>query len=143
MYTLGELKKQNQEISDLADVLDVLIKDSRLISNPFVCDLVSRFNEKVWMHLVFEDNSLYNELAKHHNPDISNLAENFHTSTKAIRKEFSDYVKLWCKASGADHHQQAFCAQTPEILSKVKQRIKFETEKMFPLVESETFSTTD
>jgi len=143
MYTLSELKKQNQEISDLADVLDVLINKKDLITNPFVCDLVCRFNEKVWMHLVFEDNSLYNELAKHHNPDISNLAENFHTTTKAVRKEFSDYVKLWCKASGADHHQQAFCEQTPEILNKVRQRIKFETEKMFPLVESETLSTTD
>ena len=137
MYTLGELKKQNQEISDLADVLDVLIKDGRLINNPFVCDLVSRFNEKVWMHLVFEDNSLYSELAKHHNPDISKLAESFHSTTKTVRKEFSNYIKLWCKASGADHHQQAFCKQTPEILTKVRQRIQFETEKMFPLVEAE------
>ena len=143
MYSLSELKKQNQEIGDLADVLDVLINKQNLIQNPFVCDLVCRFNEKVWMHLVFEDNSLYNELAKHHNPDISNLAESFHNSTKAIRKEFSDYVKLWCKASGADHHQQAFCEQTPKILNKVRQRIKFETEKMFPLVESDEFSTTD
>ena len=143
MYSLSELKKQNQEIGDLADVLDVLINKQNLIHNPFVCDLVCRFNEKVWMHLVFEDNSLYNELAKHHNPDISNLAESFHNSTKAIRKEFSDYVKLWCKASGADHHQRAFCEQTPEILNKVRQRIKFETEKMFPLVESDEFSTTD
>jgi len=137
MYSLSELKKQNQEISDLAEVLDALIKDNNLITNPFVCDLVSRFNEKVWMHLVFEDNSLYVELAKHHNPDISNIAQTFHDTTKAIRKEFSDYIKLWCKASGADHHKQAFCEQTPDILNKVKERIKYETEQMFPLVESE------
>lgn len=138
MYTLGELKKQNQEICHLADVLDILIKDQHIIKNPFVCDLVSRFNEKVWMHLVFEDNSLYAELAKHRNPDISQLADDFHATTRAIRKDFSDYIKLWCKASGASHHQQAFCEQTPEILNKVRQRVKFETENMFPLVEAET-----
>jgi len=129
MYTLDELKKQNMEISDLINILQILTKEKSLINNPFVCELVERFNEKVWMHLVFEDNSLYSELAKHHNPDISKLAESFHTTTKAVRKEFSDYVKLWCKASGADHHQQAFCEQTPEILNKVRQRIKFEDRK--------------
>lgn len=136
MYTLSELKKQNQEISDLIEVLSALVKDGKLMNNPFVCDLVSRFNEKVWMHLVFEDNSLYTELAKHHNPDISEIANQFHDSAKAIKKEFSAYMKLWCKVSGADHHQQAFCDQTTGMLEKVKDRIKFETEQMFPLVEA-------
>lgn len=137
MYTLAELKKQNQEISDLANVLEALITNKQLINNPFVCELVSRFNEKVWMHLVFEDNSLYCELASHQNSDISKLAEDFHTTTKTIRKEFSDYIKLWCKASGTDHYQQAFCQQTPEIINKVRQRIQFETEKIFPLIQAE------
>ena len=66
MYTLDELKKQNMEISDLINILQILTKEKSLINNPFVCELVERFNEKVWMHLVFEDNSLYSELAKHH-----------------------------------------------------------------------------
>jgi len=136
MYTLSELKKQNQEINDLIEVLSVLIKDGKLMSNPFVCDLVTRFNEKVWMHLVFEDNALYSELARHHNPDISEIANRFHESAREIKKEFSSYMKLWCKTSGADHHQQAFCEQTPEMLEKVKQRVSFETEQMFPLVEA-------
>jgi len=136
MYTLSELKKQNQEISDLIEVISVLINNGKLMNNPFVCDLVSRFNEKVWMHLVFEDNSLYTELAKHHNPDISEIANQFHDSAKSIKKEFAAYMKLWCKASGADHHQQAFCEQTSDMLEKVKERIAFETEQMFPLVET-------
>ena len=136
MYTLSELKKQNQEISDLIEVLEALLKEQKLIGNPLVCDLVSRFNEKVWMHLVFEDDSIYAELSKHHNPDISTIANQFHDSAKDIKKEFSSYVKLWCKASGADHHHQAFCEQTAEMLGKIKQRITFETQQMFPMVES-------
>ena len=138
MYSLDELKKQNQEISDLIEVLYVLINDKKLINNPFVCDLVSRFNEKVWMHLVFEDNTIYSELAKHHNPEISTIAQSFHDSAKEIKKEFSGYVKLWCKASGADHHQQAFCSNSVDMLNKIKQRIEFETNNIFPLVESDT-----
>lgn len=137
MYSLNELKKQNQEISDLIEVLHVLVKDKNLINNPFVCDLVSRFNEKVWMHLIFEDNTIYSELAKHHNPDISEIAQRFHASAKAIKKEFSQHVKLWCKASGADHNQQAFCSSSAEIFDKIQQRIDFETDKIFPLVENQ------
>lgn len=136
MYNLSELKKQNQEIGELIEVLIVLMQHNQLITNPFVCDLVSRFNEKVWMHLVFEDNSLYSELAKHHNPDISEIAQQFHESAKDIKKDFSGYVKLWCKTSGADHHQQAFCEQSSGMLEKIKQRITFENEQMFPLVEN-------
>jgi len=136
MYSLSELKKQNQEISDLIEVLQVLIINKKLINNPYVCDMVSRFNEKVWMHLVFEDNTIYSELAKHHNPDISEIAQRFHDSAREIKKEFSTYVKNWCKASGADHHQQAFCNNSLEILNKIKQRIEYETDKMFPLIEN-------
>jgi len=138
MYSLSELKKQNQEITDLIEVLRVLITDDKLLKNPFVCDLVSRFNEKVWMHLVFEDNALYSELAKHHNPDISEIAKRFHDSAREIKKEFSCYVKLWCKISGADHHQQAFCSNSLDMLNKIKQRIDYETNKIFPLVENQT-----
>ncbi len=137
MYSLSELKKQNQEISDLIDVLHVLCESKKLVNNPFVCDLVSRFNEKVWMHLVFEDNTIYSELARHHNPDISDIAKHFHDSAKEIKKEFSCYVKLWCKASGADHHQQAFCGNSSDMLNKIKQRVEFETDKIFPLIEND------
>ena len=135
MYTLSELKKQNQEINDLIDVLRVLVKEDSLINNPFVCDLVSRFNEKVWMHLVFEDNSIYSELAKNHNPDISEIANSFHESAREIRKEFTGYVKLWCKSSTTEQQRKAFCEQSTNILDKIQQRIIYETEKMFPLVE--------
>lgn len=99
MYTLDELKKQNTEISDLIDILHLLVKDKALANNPFVCELVERFNEKVWMHLVFEENTIYSELAKHHNPDISNIAKTFHENAKEIKKHFTHYVKLWCHAS--------------------------------------------
>lgn len=136
MYSLSELKRQNQEISDLIEVLSLLLHQPQIMQNPLVCELVGRFNEKVWMHLVFEDDALYAELAKHHNPKINALAQEFHNSSREIKKQFSQYMKLWCQASGADHYQQAFCEQTPAMLEKIRQRIAFETEHMFPLVES-------
>lgn len=139
MYSLGELKKQNQEIDDLIAVLRVLIKEENLINNPLVCNMVSQFNEKVWMHLVFEEKSIYAELALHPNPEIKNIAEEFHNSAREIKKEFSAYMKLWCLVSGAERHHQAFFEQSSDIMNKIKQRVTYEAEKVFPLIEdSET-----
>ncbi|MCG6886662.1 MAG: hypothetical protein LJE74_05585, partial [Proteobacteria bacterium] len=63
MYTLDELKNQNEEIARLCDVLSVLVEHRSMHNNPYVCELMSRFKEKVWMHLVFEDNTFYSELS--------------------------------------------------------------------------------
>lgn len=135
MYTLEELKKQNRDISDLIDVLEVLTEHENLRHNPFACELVSRFNEKVWMHLVFEDNTIYSELAKHHNPDISRIANQFHASAREVKKHFSHYVKLWCQTTAGESSQAAFIAESNKVFKLIRQRVKFESEEIFPLVE--------
>lgn len=135
MYTLNELKRQNQEICDLVDVLSVLMQHQNLRSNPFVCELVSSFNEKVWMHLVFEENTIYSELSKHHNPDISNIAKNFHETARQVKKHFSHYVKLWCQASSAKGSHEEFIKESKKVFDLIRERVRYETEEMFPLVE--------
>ena len=135
MYTLDELKRQNQEISDLIDVLSVLMNEMQLRKNPYVCELVSSFNEKVWMHLVFEDNTIYSELARHHNPDISELAQNFHESARQIKKHFTHYVKLWCQTSTDEGNHEAFIEQSNKIFQLIRDRVRYESEEMFPIIE--------
>lgn len=135
MYTLDELKKQNSEISDLIDVLSALIDHQNLRGNPYVCDLVTTFNEKVWMHLVFEDNTIYSELARHHNPDISSIAKDFHNSAREIKKDFSNYVKLWCKTTNDQASKDDFTKQSGRIFQLIQNRVKFELEEMFPIIE--------
>jgi len=135
MYTLDELKKQNTEISDLINILQVLTKEKSLINNPYVCELVERFNEKVWMHLVFEENTIYAELAKHHNPDISSIALTFHETAKSIKKRFTQYVKLWCHAIKENKDHAAFVTESNAIFELIKERVRYESEEVFPLVE--------
>jgi hemerythrin-like domain-containing protein len=135
MYTLDELKKQNREINDLIDLLAVLTEHENLRHNPFACELVSRFNEKVWMHLVFEDNTIYAELAKHHNPEISRIANQFHASAREVKKHFTHYVKLWCNTSTDEASQATFIAESKKVFKLIRQRVQFESEEIFPLVE--------
>jgi hypothetical protein len=134
MYSLDELKKQNQDISELCEVLSVLIENKSLHNNPYVCELMSRFKEKVWMHLVFEDKTVYAELARHQDEAISEVARAFHDSGKEIRKRFSGYARHWCKPAIDDAEQDVMLEETREILRLIMDRVRYENEHMFPLV---------
>lgn len=136
MYTLDELKEQNRDISALCAILTPLMEDTALHDNPYVCELLARFREKVWMHLVFEDNTLYAELARHNDPEISATVRHFHDSARDIKKRFTGYVKHWCKPARDGEAHEALKNESREILQLVMERIRYENEKIFPLVES-------
>ena len=135
MYSLDELKQQNQEIKDLCDVLSVLIENKSLHSNPYVCELMSRFREKVWMHLVFEDNAVYAELLRHEHRSVSDAAKKYHDSARAIRKKFSGYVRRWCNPAVTNEEHAALVEESREIFGQIRERADYENEKMFPLIE--------
>lgn len=137
MYSVDELKKQNEDIAELCDVLSVLIEHRSLHSNSYVCELMARFREKVWMHLVFEDNTIYAELTRHNDKSISNTARGFHDSAKEIRQCFSHYVKHWCGPAIDDADHEAMLKESSELFRLVKERIHYENAYMFPLIEEQ------
>jgi len=134
MYSLDELKAQNQEISDLCAVLSVLVEQPSLHNNPYVCELMSRFKEKVWIHLVFEDNTIYSALSQHDDTDVSDIARDFHDSARQIKKRFSSYVRRWCNPAVGQSEHEELVTESREIFQLISDRVKFENEKMFPLV---------
>jgi len=134
MYSLDELKQQNQDISKLCDVLSVLMENKSLHANPYVCELMARFKDKIWMHLVFEDNTFYAELVRHQDDAVIDTARNFHDSAKEIRKYFSGYVRRWCTAPTSDAEHESLMKESREIFRLIRERIEYENEHMFPLI---------
>ena len=135
MYTLEELKTQNQEISQLCDVLSVLMEKESLHNNPFVCDLMTRFKEKVWVHLVFEDNTIYAALLHTGDEEITKKAKAFHDSAKEIKHRFSGFVRHWCTMPGTNSEHEQLKSESSAIFALVRKRIAYESEQIFPLVE--------
>ena len=135
MYSLDELKQQNKDISELCNVLSVLIEHADLHNNPYVCDLMQRFKEKVWMHLVFEDNTVYASLWRHNDDSISDIARAFHDSAREIKHRFAGYVKHWCKAAKSQAEHNALREESRDIFQLIMERVRYENEYMFPLVE--------
>ena len=135
MYSLEELRLQNQEISQLCDVLTVLMEKSELHNNPFVCELMNRFKEKVWVHLVFEDNTFYASLLHTGKDETTKIAKDFHDSAKVIKHRFSGFVRHWCSLPGTSPEHDSFKNESSEIFTLIRNRITYENEQIFPLVE--------
>jgi hemerythrin-like domain-containing protein len=135
MYSVEELKQQNQDICDLCDVLSVLMEQKSLHDNPYVCDLMARFREKVWMHLVFEDNTLYAQLARHQDQAVSETARSFHDNAREIKQHFSSYVRRWCQPALSDAEHQVLVEQSREIFRLIRERVDYENKHMFPLLD--------
>ena len=134
MYTLDELKKQNKEISELCDVLCVLLKEPSLYSNSFANELMNRFKEKVWMHLVFEDNTIYSELSQHPDDEISRVVSECHQSGRTIKKQFSMFIRNWKKYVESGKEHVSVHDECREIFTLIRERIRYENDKIFPLV---------
>ena len=134
MYTLDELIDQNKDIAELSAVLMVLVANPNLRNNRYVCDLVSRFYDKVWMHLMFEDKTLYSNLLQHADPEVVAKIEAFHDSAKQIKKEFGRHVKQWCHVDLSEDEAVQFSEKMQAVIGKIIDRVNVENEEIIPLV---------
>lgn len=134
MYTLDELKKQNDEIVELCDVLCVLLKEPSLYNNSFSIELMDRFKEKVWMHLIFEDNTIYSELSQHPDEEFGRIVDEFHQSGRAIKRQFSAFIRNWRKYAESGKEHNIVHGECQEILTMIRERARYENDKMFPVV---------
>ena len=134
MYTLDELKKQNEDISQLCDVLSILMENIPLHDNPYVEELMARFKEKVWMHLVFEDNTIYSGLLKSDDATVREAAKTFHDSGREIKHSFSNFVKHWRHMNVTDDKHEPLCKDCRKVFTMIRERIEFENTQIFPLL---------
>ena len=134
MYTLEELVEQNRDIKQLCEVLGVLMPNTALHDNEYVIDLMNLFREKVWMHLVFEDKTVYAELARHSDDEIKQIAHDFHQSARGTKKDFAEFMRRWQHREDAPH-DNTLCEQCGAMFQQILERVEYENKKMFPLVE--------
>ncbi|MDH5661321.1 MAG: hemerythrin domain-containing protein, partial [Gammaproteobacteria bacterium] len=102
-----------------------------------VNELMKRFKEKVWVHLVFEDNTIYAALLHTDDDKTSNVAKAFHDSAKEIKHRFSGFVRHWCSMPESNEERESLKKESSEIFRLIRNRISYENEQIFPLVEKQ------
>ena len=133
MIPVEELRKENDEIKDLSDVLSGLISNSSLRSNDIFCELLERFQNKLDEHLKHEARSIYPELLNHDDTSIKQIAKSFLGNTHELERILKKYTKRWCHHINTKNHAE-FEEETKTVFRLVNERIQMEEKHLFPVL---------
>jgi transcription termination factor NusB len=138
MITYEELNAQNHKITELSNVISILIKDRLICDSETCCKLFYNYIDRVNEHMRDVDTNLYADLLKHSSSDINNIAKNFMSGSSEIKRIMNTYAKKWCSKNhqelsvGKNHEK--FLKETDEMFEMVLNRIQDETEYLYPTI---------
>lgn len=137
MITYEELHRQNHAITEISNVLLYLIAERAMCDTQITCDLFFDYVDKVKKHQEILDLHMYNILLTKGDTESKNVADNFMSGSKEIKRIFQSYQKKWSNkknhALRISNYDQ-FRKETEEMFDLVLKRIQDETEHLFPLV---------
>jgi len=136
------LNEQNHKITELSNILSVLIQD-RLICDTETCSqLFFDYMNHVRDHIHEVDSNMYLDLLKHPSQDVNNIANNFMSGSQEIKRIMNRYEKKWCNkrkkeiSIGAQYDK--FLSETDEMFDMILSRIQGEMEHLYPTVRKVT-----
>jgi succinate dehydrogenase flavin-adding protein (antitoxin of CptAB toxin-antitoxin module) len=141
MINYDDLHAQNHRITELTNVLHVLMTDRTLLDSDITCEIFFRYVEQVKDHLEVTDREMYSTLLKNGDNDVTQLANMFMSGSQEIKKMFDSYLKKWCKLNKktlAIKNHDDFVVETEEMFNMMLNRIQDETEKLYPVVRKVT-----
>ena len=140
MITYKSLNEQNHRITELSNVLQVLLRDRSMCDTRTCCDLFSNYMTQVKEHIETVDKNMYSDLLASPDEKVNNVAKNFMSGSVEVKKILQSFSKQWCPSRAnndfmiKDHDQ--FLKAMDELFDIVLQRIQDETEHLYPLVRS-------
>ena len=137
MISYEELNTQNDKITELSNVLSVLIKDRSICDSETCCNIFYNYMDQVNTHMHIVDTTLYTDLLGHSSSEANNTANNFMAGSQEIKKIMNTYVKKWCDKKchglsiGAKH--DLFLKDTDDMFEMILSRIQNEMEHLYPM----------
>lgn len=135
MATFKQLNQQNDKITELSNMLSLLIAERSMCDLEVTSDLFFDYVDSVREHLDTEERELYQSLLLHNDPNVRNTANKFLSGSAEIKRVFNEYLKRWCKhkALYIKNHEQ-FVSESKEMFGLVLRRIEDEVEHLYPTV---------
>lgn len=144
MISYEDLYAQNHKITELSNVLSVLLKDRLLCDSDTCTNLFYNYMDLVEGHMKNVDSNLYVDLLRDKSADANNIATNFMSGSQEIKRIMSSYARKWCNkrshelSIGSQH--DTFIKQTDDMFEMVLNRIQDEMEHLYPMVRKITAS---
>ena len=137
MISYEELNTQNDKITELSNVLSVLIQERSICDSETCCNIFYDYMDQVKTHIYIVDTSLYTDLLGHSSSEANNTANNFMAGSQEIKKIMNAYLKKWCDKKcrelsiGAKH--ELFLQDTDDMFEIILSRIQNEMEHLYPM----------
>lgn len=138
MISYQELTDQTDKITELSNVLSILLKDRTICDSKTCCKLFYNYMEHVNQHMQHVESQLYPNLLSNSDTGAKNTVGNFMESSRGIRHLMNSYKKNWCNTKhnslsiGSKHEK--FIEDTDEMFSTILMRIQDEVENLYPMV---------
>ncbi|MDD5392984.1 MAG: hypothetical protein PHE17_08215 [Thiothrix sp.] len=135
MVSFTELNQQNDTITELSNVLGLLIDERSIWDTRVIGNLFFAYVDKVKEHLDLEERELYQSMLLHSDQTIRQTANKFLSGSGEIKRVFGQYLKRWSRSRGLriNNHDQ-FAKDTREMFQLVLNRIEDEVEHLYPTV---------
>ncbi|MEE9493573.1 MAG: hypothetical protein V3W04_09390 [Gammaproteobacteria bacterium] len=138
MVTYEELNEQNDDITELSNVLSYLIKDRSMCDSDTCCSLFYNYMDKVNEHMTLVEKNLYGQLLRHPQQEMNNTAKNFMSGSQEIKHIMQQYKKKWCDKKQGDlkvgGEHEIFKTDTDEMFTMILDRVQNEVEHLYPLI---------
>ena len=141
MITYEELNLQNHKITELTNILKLLLGDRILCDADTTHELVLRYMDLVQTHIHDTETDVYTVLLAKGDQQARNAANSFMSGSKEIKRIYKSYLKQWCKKDTCAlviKDFDRFQNDTGELFENVLDRIQAETEQLYPLVRKVT-----
>jgi len=138
MIPIAELERQHQEISEMMTVLSILINDERTRKAKVIERLLRDLGDRIVEHLALEDATLYKELLVNENHDVQRVARDFLSGSNQLKHAFMKYIKGACGPHAEDEECIAFARETEEVFGVLRERMKKEEKRFYPLAQEAT-----
>ncbi len=138
MISYQELNAQTDKITELSNVLSVLLKDRTICDSETCCKIFYNYMDHVNEHMQLVESNMYPTLLNNSLPDAKKTASNFMGSSQGIKQIMTSYIKKWCDKKhqglsiGAKYDE--FIKDTDEMFETILNRIQDETENLYPMV---------
>lgn len=135
MVSFIQLNQQNDQITELSNVLNRLIGERYLCDMAVTSDLFFKYVDNVRDHLDQEERELYQSMLLHKDQGVRNIANKFLAGSGEIKRVFGQYLKRWSKNKELhiNNHEQ-FVKDSEEMFQLVLRRIEDEVEHLYPTV---------
>ena len=137
MSRTARYREQHADIARIVTDLEAELDVGKLAADASKArSLLSSLAGKIKLHLAAEDSHLYPELAKSSNEKLRTVATRFSKEMGPIANAFIGYVEKWPTPTAIKSNPAGFVTDTKSVMSVLKERIKKETQELYPLADS-------